>query len=374
MSRPDRGHERRPGRAARHAAGDLRAAGDAVRRRLHRHLQPARRRPSAGRRTASPCSSSATASGSLVPVRAGRRRSATRGHRTAGEDRPHRPSRPTATSASLRGTVAEVVYLGTSTSYTVRPRPGPSRGLPAERLDSRGRRRARRHASGCRGSRSTRTRSESDVPGPMTLDPALLRGMTQRRSAPRRAAPRRAVGRRARPRRLRRQGQGKPQAAPARRRQEVLGRQDEERPLTSPTGRSTWTRRQPELKKFTAGDRHQGQLQRGHPGERPVLRQDRSRSSRPASRSATTSWSSPTASSSTSSSSSASSRRSTTRKLPNFAANAGASTRPRLRPGQRLQHPVDVGHHRHRLQPEEDRTRDHQLEDLWTRSTRARSA
>ena len=39
--RPDRGHARRRGRAARRAGGDLRAPRQAVRGRLHRHLEPA---------------------------------------------------------------------------------------------------------------------------------------------------------------------------------------------------------------------------------------------------------------------------------------------------------------------------------------------
>ena len=40
--RPDRGHERRPGRAGREPARDLRAPGDGVRRRLHRLAERAR--------------------------------------------------------------------------------------------------------------------------------------------------------------------------------------------------------------------------------------------------------------------------------------------------------------------------------------------
>ena len=48
--RPDRGHEPRQGRAARHARGALRAPGDAVRGRLHRHDQPAARRGRVDRR------------------------------------------------------------------------------------------------------------------------------------------------------------------------------------------------------------------------------------------------------------------------------------------------------------------------------------
>ena len=50
--RPDRGHEPRPGRADRRARGGLRAAGDDLRRRLHRRLEPdAGRRRGRDRRT-----------------------------------------------------------------------------------------------------------------------------------------------------------------------------------------------------------------------------------------------------------------------------------------------------------------------------------
>ena len=40
--RPRRGHVRRPDRADGHAGGDVQRAGDAVRRRVHRHDEPAR--------------------------------------------------------------------------------------------------------------------------------------------------------------------------------------------------------------------------------------------------------------------------------------------------------------------------------------------
>ena len=45
LSRPHRGVQRGPHRAARHAARALRAAGIPLRRRLRRHLEPVRRRP-----------------------------------------------------------------------------------------------------------------------------------------------------------------------------------------------------------------------------------------------------------------------------------------------------------------------------------------
>ena len=52
--RPHRGDERRPDRAGRHAGGGLRAAGDALRRRFRRGVQPARRRVAERRRGGGP--------------------------------------------------------------------------------------------------------------------------------------------------------------------------------------------------------------------------------------------------------------------------------------------------------------------------------
>ena len=59
--RPDRGDEQRPRRAGGVAADDLRGAGDGVRRRLPRRLEPARRRGGRARRRAPARSASATA-------------------------------------------------------------------------------------------------------------------------------------------------------------------------------------------------------------------------------------------------------------------------------------------------------------------------
>ena len=104
------------GRAARHARGALRAAGDAVRRRLHRHDQPAARRRSSAdaavraRRRASRWRS----------CRDGARgRAARRAQRPPGVDPPRRRTARRAAPAD-GGRVEQVAYLGTQ-----RPVPGP---------------------------------------------------------------------------------------------------------------------------------------------------------------------------------------------------------------------------------------------------------
>ena len=123
---PDRGHARRHRPAARRARGDLRASREAVRGRLHRHLEPARRPPS---RTA--------ASGS-APARSCRRRCP-----TASPAAPRCSCRCGPRScwidelepgmAEVEGTIAERVYLGTTTQLIVELGPGrAARGARAE--------------------------------------------------------------------------------------------------------------------------------------------------------------------------------------------------------------------------------------------------
>ena len=99
MSRPDRGVQRRPHRAGRHARRDLRAPGDRLRRRLRRHVQPA------------DCG---------VAARPILGEDGTWSH-PAGED-PGVGTRPTCVGDgqhSAPGTVREVVYVGTSTRFVV---------------------------------------------------------------------------------------------------------------------------------------------------------------------------------------------------------------------------------------------------------------
>ena len=126
-------------RAAGQPARHLRTAGHQVRGRLHRHLQPAVRRRQPHQ------------AGGIAVIEPGRRAADPRGRR-AGRPPPGTPSRspcgrrrsrcrphaPPAGACALRGTVSEVVYLGTSTSYNVATSIGAEvDGLRAERPQRR---------------------------------------------------------------------------------------------------------------------------------------------------------------------------------------------------------------------------------------------
>ena len=96
--RPHRGVQRGPHRAARHAAGDLRAPAVAVRRRLRGDLEPVRR----GRGEAD------------AEARPARSRCAPRRSPSSTSAAGHSQG-----SVSLSGKVSEVIYLGTSTRLLV---------------------------------------------------------------------------------------------------------------------------------------------------------------------------------------------------------------------------------------------------------------
>ena len=111
-------------RAARHAAGDLRAPGDQVRGRLHRHVEPARRaRSSRRRRRTARDRHSAPSERIVVPLRRRTRRPGddARAVGTPGEDRPapRRAAGGATGAACCAASSTEVVYLGTSTNYNV---------------------------------------------------------------------------------------------------------------------------------------------------------------------------------------------------------------------------------------------------------------
>ena len=254
MSRPARGHERRPDRAARHAARGLRAAGDPVRGRLHRHVQPRAPARSSDRRRrrgpgdARPTSRSSYRCGAPVPV--GQPLAA---HRAPGEDRA-RSTAPNLRLCALRGRVTEVVYLGTSTHYAVTTatartwssscRTPPTPAIAPQRGDEVW----LSLAAGALASPRSSMPNEPPERGPaMTSDPdararsdmlrgddpaAATRGMPAAGSAPSaclrgaaaRARSRRRLGRR-RPSRSRRSGPARSRPASS----------------TSPTGRSTST-------------------------------------------------------------------------------------------------------------------------------------
>ena len=126
--RPDRRHARRRGRAARRARGDLRAPGEGVRGRLHRHLEPAAGRRRERRRAALE-----------RPARSPRR--CPTGSRPA----PRCSSRSGPRScwideledgmATVEGTIAERVYLGTTTQLIVEL--GPERARRRARAEHR---------------------------------------------------------------------------------------------------------------------------------------------------------------------------------------------------------------------------------------------
>ena len=240
-------------RAARHAAGDLRAPGDQVRRRLHRHLEPAGRPGRPRRRGPRGARAAAADERVIVPVSGGR--GTTPGTPSSCRSGPRRSTCTTAEPAAAdrsvlcAAVVTEVVYLGTSTNYNVITSTGAEvRGLRPERLATPRTLPVAATPSSCPGTLSTRTRLESDE-RTAHLDPALLRGMTQRRLSRRDAlrisglsAPALALAA------CGVKGQGTPSPTSARRRR---GRHSSgpARPRTaswtSPTGRSTWTRRSP---------------------------------------------------------------------------------------------------------------------------------
>ena len=107
--RPDRGHARRQGRAAGHARGALRAAGDAVRGRLHRLDEP----------SAGPGRRAAAGSGST----SGESRAVAHDGLAAGTEieisiRPEAISLvPAAAEGAIGATVEQAAYLGSTISY-----------------------------------------------------------------------------------------------------------------------------------------------------------------------------------------------------------------------------------------------------------------
>ena len=128
-------------RPARLAAGDLRAAGHPVRGRLHRHVQPARRRASSsvdGRRGRADLRPGRAGAGAGARHACG---PATTSRSRSGPEKidlaPTAP--PTGDGSVLSGVVTEVVYHGTSTNYTVTTSAGAGlRRLRPERLHRRG--------------------------------------------------------------------------------------------------------------------------------------------------------------------------------------------------------------------------------------------
>ena len=125
--RPDRGHGPWPGRAAGHPGGALRRAPHAVRGRLHRHDQPARR------------ARSSPSTAARRRVRLARARAVPRGGRRHGRRRRGRPGDPprgdparardgrrgaaavdARRTATLAAEVLQSAYLGTSVSHQVR--------------------------------------------------------------------------------------------------------------------------------------------------------------------------------------------------------------------------------------------------------------
>ena len=159
----------------------LRAPGDRVRRRLHRHLEPARtaRRPHST--AASPSWTWARASASSR-ARSGARHGRDRaGHGAAREDQARAPAGRRAGIARVPAPSPRSVYLGSMTQVMVELRTGEQ--LVVHRLNDEARRRGcgerRRPALGGRA-------QLRDRPGGRRLRPARVETATGRHSSPRR--------------------------------------------------------------------------------------------------------------------------------------------------------------------------------------------
>ena len=166
---PDRGHERRPGRADREPARDLRAPGDRVRRRLHRLAERARADGRRGRRRVRGHAARRGRAGRRrrsAPTRAPAMRSAWRCDPSA--CRSGRPeAAPPRAARGSRGRSPQIVYLGMYTQFHVDTQGRPRRLATASPTSS-ARRRSRpglagralagtpEHASAARRRRSDR--------------------------------------------------------------------------------------------------------------------------------------------------------------------------------------------------------------------------
>ena len=143
----------RQGRAAGHARGALRAAGDALRGRLHRHDQPAARRRSSADGGRPPRRRASSVAVDARRPRARRPASRSASGRSRSALAARRP--PRAPSAAR---VEQAAYLGTNVSYQ-RPHDGrdrPHRPRPEDRDPTPGRQRRRRRLAAVRGPRPRR--------------------------------------------------------------------------------------------------------------------------------------------------------------------------------------------------------------------------